>query len=188
MTHYAIVTDLNRCVGCLACMVACKVANNVPIGNYWNKVLRVGPNLKPDAQDVGHDVEMYYLPVGCQHCEEPECVHVCPTGASSIDENGVVTVDESKCIGCKYCMTACPYQVRVHNEKTGAVEKCKFCHHWVYEHPETPSNTCVTACVTGCRIFGDLDDPQIELSRAIVERNALPVAGDLTKAKIFYVR
>ena len=100
----------------------------------------------------------------------------------------MVTVDENKCIGCKYCMAACPYQVRVHNAVTGAVEKCKFCHHWVYEHPETPSCTCVTACVTGCRIFGDLDDPDCELSRAIVEKNALPIAGDLTKAKIFYVR
>ncbi len=97
-------------------------------------------------------------------------------------------IDTTNCIGCRYCMAACPYQVRVHNKVSGAVEKCKFCHAWVYEHPETPSNTCVTACVTGCRIFGDLDDPNSELSRAIVEKNALPIAGDLTKAKIFYVR
>ena len=102
--------------------------------------------------------------------------------------DGIVEVDHGRCIGCLYCMAACPYQVRVHNKVSGAVEKCKFCHAWVYEHPETPSNTCVTACVTGCRIFGDLDDPNSELSRAIVEKNALPIAGDLTKAKIFYVR
>ena len=122
------------------------------------------------------------------HCEDAPCVAVCPTGASYIDETGVVAVDEGKCIGCRYCMAACPYQVRVHNKVSGAVEKCKFCHHWVYEHPETPSNTCVSACPTHCRIFGDLDDPQSELSHAVVEKNALPISGDLTKAKIFYVR
>ena len=185
--HNVIVTDLNRCVGCLACVVACKAVNDVPVGNYWNKVLRIGPNLKQGATQCP-DVEMYFLPIGCQHCDNPACVSVCPTGASYHGEGGVVAVDESKCIGCRYCMAACPYQVRVHNKVSGAVEKCKFCHHWVYEHPETPSNTCVTACVTGCRIFGDLDDPECELSRAIVEKNALPIAGDLTTAKIFYVR
>ena len=81
MTQYAIATDLNRCVGCLACMVSCKVVNNVPIGNYWSKVLRVGPSKVGNSSSY-HDVEMYYLPVGCQHCKDPECVKVCPTGAS----------------------------------------------------------------------------------------------------------
>ena len=83
MANKAIVTDLNRCVGCLACMVACKAVNNVPIGSYWNKVLRIGPSLKAGATSA-HDVEMYYLPVQCQHCENPECVKVCPTGAPPI--------------------------------------------------------------------------------------------------------
>ena len=77
MTQYAIATDLNRCVGCLSCMVACKAVNNVPIGSYWNKVLRIGPSLKEGATS-SHDVEMYYLPVQCQHCADPECVKVCP--------------------------------------------------------------------------------------------------------------
>ena len=81
MSQYAIVTDLNRCVGCMACMVACKAANNVEIGNFWNKVLRVGPTKKADYVHT-NDVEMYYLPVSCQHCQNPECVAVCPTGAS----------------------------------------------------------------------------------------------------------
>ena len=127
MTHYAIVTDLNRCVGCLACMVACKAVNNVPIGNYWNKVLRIGPNLKPDAQNIGHDVEMYYLPVGCQHCEHPACVDVCPTEASHVTEDGTVQIDKSKCIGCQFCAMACPYGVRYLNEEERVVEKCTLC-------------------------------------------------------------
>ena len=84
-------------------------------------------------------------------------------------------------------MAACPYQVRVHNKETGGVEKCRFCVSEAFEERgETCS--CVEACVTGCRIFGDLDDPDGELNRAIAERNALPIAGDRTKAKVFYVR
>ena len=110
MATNAIVTDLNRCVGCLACMVACKAVNNVPIGSYWNKVLRIGPSLKPGATSA-HDVEMYYLPVQCQHCENPECVKVCPTQASHVTEDGTVQIDKSKCIGCQFCAMACPYEI-----------------------------------------------------------------------------
>ena len=126
MTQYAIVTDLNRCVGCLACMVACKAVNNVPVGNYWNKVLRIGPSLKEGATS-SHDVEMYYLPVQCQHCADPECVKVCPTGASHKLEDGTVQVDKSKCIGCQFCAMACPYNVRYLNEQERVVEKCTLC-------------------------------------------------------------
>ena len=95
MTQYSIVTDLNRCVGCLACSVACKVVNDVPVGNYWNKVLRVGPN--PVEGGSGHfpDVEMYYLPMQCQLCEEPACVSVCPTNASHKLDDGSVQIDKS---------------------------------------------------------------------------------------------
>ncbi|MBQ6586924.1 MAG: 4Fe-4S ferredoxin, partial [Coriobacteriales bacterium] len=77
MTQFAIVTDLNRCVGCLACMTACKMLNDVPIGSYWQKVLRIGPNPKYEGAE-NPDVEMYFIPVGCQHCIKPECVKVCP--------------------------------------------------------------------------------------------------------------
>ncbi|HIY84587.1 MAG TPA: 4Fe-4S dicluster domain-containing protein, partial [Candidatus Rubneribacter avistercoris] len=126
MTQYAIVTDLNRCTGCLACAVACKVVNGVPVGSYWNKVLRIGPNPKWEGA-VNPDVELYFLPVGCQHCEEPECVRVCPTGASHKLEDGTVQIDKSKCIGCQFCAMACPYNVRYLNEEEGVVEKCTLC-------------------------------------------------------------
>ena len=154
MTHYAIVTDLNRCVGCLACMVACKAVNNVPIGNFWNKVLRIGPNVKADAQDIGHDVEMYYLPVGCQHCKEPECVHVCPTEASHVAEDGTVQIDKSKCIGCQFCAMACPYGVRYLNEEERVVEKCTLCEQ-ITAQGGLPQ--CVIQCGGRARYFGDLE-------------------------------
>ena len=153
MTQYAIVTDLNRCVGCLACTVACKTVNSVPIGNYWNKVLRIGPNPREDG---GHfpDVDMYFLPVGCQHCENPACVSVCPTEASHKLEDGTVQIDKSKCIGCQFCAMACPYNVRYLNEEERVVEKCTLCEQRISQG-ELPQ--CVTQCGGQARWFGDLD-------------------------------
>ena len=153
MTQYAIVTDLNRCVGCLACMVACKAVNNVPIGSYWNKVLRIGPSLKKGATS-SRDVEMYYLPVQCQHCADPECVKVCPTEASHKLEDGTVQIDKSKCIGCQFCAMACPYNVRYLNEEEGVVEKCTLCEQKVAQG-ELPQ--CVAQCGGRARWFGDLE-------------------------------
>ena len=107
MTQYAIVTDCNRCIGCLGCSVACKAINGVPTGNFWNKTLRVGPNPTEGGSGNFPDVEMYFMTVSCQHCENPECVKVCPTGASYKDSDGTVQIDKEKCIGCKSCITAC---------------------------------------------------------------------------------
>ena len=127
MTQYAIVTDLNRCVGCLACAVACKVANNVPIGSFWNKVLRIGPNPSTEGSDFPN-VDMYFLPIQCQHCENPACVAVCPTGASHKLEDGTVQVDKEKC-------TLCEQKIA---------------------QGELPQ--CVAQCGGRARFFGDLDE------------------------------
>ena len=90
MAQFVIATDLNRCVGCLACSVSCKVANGVNVGDFWLKVLRIGPNPIAGGSGQWPDVEHYYLPVQCQHCADPECVKVCPTGASHKLEDGTV--------------------------------------------------------------------------------------------------
>ena len=153
MTQYAIVTDLDRCVGCMGCMTACKMVNNVPIGSYWNKVLRIGPNPKYEGA-IPPDVEMYFLPVGCQHCENPECVRVCPTGASYKLEDGTVQIDKEKCIGCQFCAMACPYNVRYLNEEERVVEKCTLCEQKTAQG-ELPQ--CVINCGGHARWFGDLD-------------------------------
>lgn len=154
MSQYAIVTDLNRCVGCMACMVACKAVNNVQIGNFWNKVLRVGPTKKADYVHT-NDVEMYYLPVSCQHCQNPECVAVCPTGASVKLDDGTVQIDAEQCIGCQACVSACPYGVRYLNEELTVVEKCTLCHDLV-EEGGLPQ--CVSQCGGMARWYGDLDE------------------------------
>ena len=181
MTRYGMLIDTTNCIGCYACRTACQRQNGLdPEVDY----------IRYEEREVGTfpHVGFETVPLQCMHCEDAPCVSVCPTGASYIEaETGTVRVEEERCIGCKYCMAACPYQVRVHNGQTGAVEKCRFCAADSFTG-KAETCSCVEACVTGCRIFGDLDDPAGELSRAIAEKNALPIAGDRTKTKIFYVR
>jgi Fe-S-cluster-containing dehydrogenase component len=152
--QYTIVTDLNRCVGCLACSVACKTVNSVPIGSFWNKTLRIGPNPVEGGSGDYPDVELYFLTVQCQHCEDPECIKVCPTQASHKRDDGTVQIDKSKCIGCQFCVMACPYGVRYLNEEERVVEKCTLCEQKIAQG-ELPQ--CVTQCGGRARYFGDWD-------------------------------
>ena len=153
MAHYAIATDLNRCVACMACNAACKMVNNVPIGSFWNKVLRIGPSEGLEGgEKPGRD--FYYLPVQCQHCKDPECVKVCPTEASHVMPDGTVQIDKAKCIGCQFCAMSCPYNVRYLNEEERVVEKCTLCEQ-LTSQGGLPQ--CVAQCGGRARFFGDLD-------------------------------
>lgn len=154
MSRLAIVTDLNRCVGCLSCSAACKTANDVQIGNFWTRVLRVGPTPLYEGA-VSPDVDMYFLPIQCQHCENAPCVSVCPTGASYKADDGTIQIDAESCIGCQVCMTACPYGVRFVNDVDGHVEKCNLCAD-LTKNGELPQ--CVAQCVGRAKFFGDLDE------------------------------
>ena len=153
MTQYAILTDVNKCVGCLACSISCKVTNDVPVGSYWNKVLRIGPNPRQEGGQWP-DVYTYFLTMQCQHCEDPECVKVCPTGASHKLADGTVQVDKEKCIGCQFCAMACPYGVRYLNEEERVVEKCTLCEQ-ITAQGGLPQ--CVIQCGGRARFFGDID-------------------------------
>jgi Fe-S-cluster-containing dehydrogenase component len=133
--------------------VACKSANGVPVGNFWNKVLRIGPTPKFDGA-VCPDVEMYFLPMGCQHCVDPECIKVCPTQASHKLADGSVQIDKSKCIGCQFCVMACPYGVRYLNDEEKVVEKCTLCEQKTAQG-QLPQ--CVEQCGGRARYFGDLE-------------------------------
>lgn len=122
MTRNIIDIDLDSCIGCHSCAVVCKQENNVGLGTFYNKVLTVG------SSGTYPDLEMYYLPVSCQHCDNPECVSVCPTGASYKRDDGVVLVDHSKCIGCQYCVMACPTAcARTTPARTRALSKSARC-------------------------------------------------------------
>lgn len=163
--QYAMLIDLALCIGCNACAVACKMENDTPEGcfNTWVDSW--------DAIDGKGRVRRANVPAQCNHCTDAPCVHVCPTGASHFGENGLVELDLEKCIGCKYCMTACPYEARWVNQ-TGEVEKCTFCHNRA-NAGLLPA--CVTNCVTGARMFGDINDPNSDISKRIAEAGGADV-------------
>lgn len=153
MTQYTFAIDVDRCVGCMSCNASCKLVNGVPIGSYWNKVLRVGPTPMYEGAQFP-DTEWYYLPIQCQHCADPECVKVCPTGASHKTEDGTVQIDKAKCIGCQFCAMSCPYNVRYLNEEERVVEKCTMCEQLISQGglPQ-----CVSQCGGMARWFGDAE-------------------------------
>lgn len=157
MTRFAMVLNAKRCVDCKACSVACTAENRVPIGKHRNWIDRETRGRFPE-------VSMHIEPSQCQHCDNPPCVRVCPTGASHVREasGGIVMVDPERCIGCRYCMLACPYDARYFDEETGVVSKCTFCIHRI---PQGKEPACVETCPTKVRTFGDLDDPDSEVSR-----------------------
>ncbi len=116
MVRYGMVIDVDRCIGCRTCAVICKDANAQPEGVWWNRVFTQGSS-EHEVPVPGQDgsMSMNFLPVSCQMCDDAPCAGVCPTQATYIDDNGTVLVDYEKCIGCRYCMTACPYGVRQFN-------------------------------------------------------------------------
>ena len=178
MTRYGMLINTKKCIGCYACRVACQRQNNLlPTEDF----------IRYEEHEVGTypNVRVETVPLQCMHCEDAPCVAVCPTGAAYIGADGIVGVDHGRCIGCLYCMAACPYGVRIQIEKTGVIEKCRFC--WYEGEPGNPP-ACVGTCISGARVFGDLDDPDSDISREIARTNAQPIAGDLTESKIYYVR
>ncbi len=219
MTRYGMAIDLNRCVGCQACATACKIANNLPKNITYNTVytksdtdpdtfgtaVAHGAIANDNAGGVFPNCVLSFLPVQCQHCDEPACLPVCPTGATQKREDGIVWVDSSLCIGCRACIMACPYDnVRMMNEgdpeyyldvvvgeadapvhQKGTVEKCTFCHNLI-DRGEVPA--CMQLCLAGARFWGDLDDPESDVSKAIEGRKYRKLREDAgTAPNVFYL-
>ncbi len=203
MTKLAIAINKNRCTGCQTCAFACKMQNNVPMGMTWNRVLSDGADNEDGSLGTFPNVSRSYLPIACQHCENAACERVCPTGATYKDEFGRILVDYDKCIGCRMCMAACPYNARVFNweepvrdpgfnygdkdvpvRPKGVVEKCTMCKERT-DKGEDPM--CVYCCPTRARTFGDLDDPNSEVSKLLVSKDARVLLEDRgTRPQVFY--
>lgn len=157
--RYAMTMDTHRCVGCSACVISCKTENGVPLGCFRDWVVQESKGKFPRSL-------LEIRSERCNHCSNSPCVSACPTGASHFSKGGAVLVTHHKCTGCKACMAACPYDARyVHPE--GYIDKCTFCLHLV-ENGQLPA--CVTVCPTEALTFGDLNQPDSDVSRLLRER------------------
>jgi phenylacetyl-CoA:acceptor oxidoreductase subunit 1 len=190
MTKYVLIADLRRCVGCQTCTAACKHSNATPPGVQWRKVLDMEAGEYPNVRRI-------FVPTGCNHCDEPPCMEVCPSTATRKREDGLVTIDYDICIGCAYCAVACPYQARykvtkptyaygekpMGNEEVrfdpklmGVAQKCTFCIERIdygKANNLTPgvdplaTPACVNSCISGALSFGDIEDPKSNVSQLL---------------------
>ncbi len=209
MTRWVMVADLERCVGCQTCTAACRHANATSPAVQWRKVLDVEAGIFPD-------VNRTFVPVGCQHCEDPPCMHVCPSTATRRRADGIVTIDYDLCIGCAYCDVACPYQARfkidapgfafgfaaTQNEieredehRLGVAQKCTFCSDRIdfgLANGLTPgidpqaSPACVNSCIADALHFGDIDDPNSNVSRMLREQRNFRMHEEVGTEPGFY--
>jgi molybdopterin-containing oxidoreductase family iron-sulfur binding subunit len=200
--RFGMVIDLGLCIGCRRCSYACKLENNVPdtinppyimvfetkykpghvmSGRIFSKHLKIESGLTYTKLRK----DRMYMPVQCNHCDDPPCADVCPTKATYKTTDGIVMMDYNKCIGCRYCMAACPYNARRFNwyepvlspdrinplvpvRTDGIVEKCTFC---VHRTRRGRTTRCVEACPNKARIFGNLNDPDSEISNLLVSES-----------------
>jgi molybdopterin-containing oxidoreductase family iron-sulfur binding subunit len=227
------VIDLTKCTGCQACSTACQMENNRLPGENYQDVLYYTEHKQPTPS-------LKWFPRPCMHCEEPSCMHVCPTKATFKTEDGVVLIDWNKCIGCKYCMIACPYGVRFYTDEKpliepnikdvfkgtgdlswnppykgpqqdnahgvgiqphGVVSKCTFCYHKISKVPKGTADlsnenaavrefvpACVRTCAPTARYFGDLDNPNSEVSRLISDRRGTRLLEHTgNKPQVYYL-
>jgi phenylacetyl-CoA:acceptor oxidoreductase subunit 1 len=206
--RWAMVIDQNKCTGCGYCVMACRAHNDISPDITWNPVYDLGM--------VGE--KKVYLPRPCMHCAKAPCVEVCPVQASYYRPDGIVMMDYDLCIGCRYCEVACPYRARSFNWKQfdgpnpavpdwgepevprrprGVPEKCSFCYQRIdrglslgLQPGVDPSATpaCVVVCPTGARIFGDLNDPNSNVSRTLASHSSYRLREDLgTSPRVYYL-
>jgi Fe-S-cluster-containing dehydrogenase component len=205
---WVMVIDQNKCTGCGYCTLACQAHNDINPEIQWNRVIKVG--------DVGE--KEVFLARPCMHCDHAPCISVCPVKASYKRADGIVMMDYDRCIGCRYCQVACPYGARAFNWEAftgdntavpdwgepqvprrprGVVEKCTFCAHRIdrglaegltpgVDDQATPA--CVVVCPVGARVFGDLNDPNSEVSKLLANSGYYRLREDMgTEPRVYYL-
>ena len=198
---YGVGIDIEKCIGCGMCARACKTENDVPkepfffrtwVEQYTIKndgtVSVVSPNGGIDrfTQTVPEEeiYKTFFVPKMCNHCAKSPCTQVCPVGATFESPEGIALVDDKYCIGCRYCIQACPYGCRYILPEKGIVDKCTLCYHRI---KKGLNPACVEACPTHARIYGDLNDKESELNKFIKEHNCHVLKPHLnTGSKLFY--
>ncbi|MDO6459772.1 4Fe-4S dicluster domain-containing protein [Granulosicoccaceae sp. 1_MG-2023] len=178
--HWGMVVDLRKCIGCQACTVACVMENDVP-----EDAFRTHVSVYEVVKDR-RDPAMVMLPRLCNHCDNPPCVPVCPVEATfKVEGSGEVLVDADRCVGCAYCVQACPYDARFINHETQTADKCTFCFHRT-QAGLLPA--CVETCVGGARNFGDLDDPESEVSQMLAKHEVSVLRPEMhTNPNVYYI-
>ena len=197
---YGMGIDVARCIGCGRCVAACKAENDVPADdhhfNTWIEryVIRGDGTVSVDSPNGGMDGfpaleeegvrRTFFVPKLCNHCENPPCVQVCPVGATFTTRDGVVLVDENYCIGCRYCIQACPYGARWFHPTKRVASKCTLCYHRLVKGL-VPA--CVEACPTGARIFGEVEQRATPLARFMRFNDVQVLKPHLnTEPKVYY--
>ena len=208
--RWGMVIDLQKCVGCDSCTVACKAESRTPPGVSYNVVVEEETGAFPNVRRIN-------IPRPCMQCDEPPCVTVCPVNATYKHDNGIVVIDDERCIGCRYCITACPYGARSFDfgesyagevvgadalqspeygdtrgtretwkAPIGTVRKCNFCMHRI-ERGEEPA--CCETCIGDARYFGDLNDPNSLVSKLAASPRAFRLKEELgTQPRVYYLR
>lgn len=192
--HWGMVIDLRRCIGCQACVVACKSENNVPPGVFrtWVEVVETGAMTADPLGDIVTDAGRFTstamrnpLARLCNQCDNPPCVVVCPVKATFKRADGPVLIDYTKCIGCGICIQACPYDARYFHTVQETADKCTFC---VQRLDRGLLPSCVTSCVGRARVFGDLNDPDSAVSQLLAKYpTERLMAEEGTDPQVFYI-
>jgi Fe-S-cluster-containing dehydrogenase component len=199
---WAMMIDIEKCIGCGACVRADKKENDVPLEPFffrtWVERYHVMPESEipevdspnggydgfPEKHRGGDDSKNFFVPKMCNACADSPCTQVCPVGATFVSPDGAVLVDKSYCLGCRYCVQACPYGCRYIDPRTETVDKCSLCYHRITKGLTT---ACCEACPTGTRVLGDLKNPKDPIHEWLRTHKIQVLKAHLaTHSKLYY--